>query len=342
MTRVVLAANNADIGGGEVMLLGTARVLRGLGVQVLVVGPDAPGGVLDAAEEDDLPVVRMAAGRRRYLAQLRSWHGRSDDWTWCHGLVPAFATAGRPRRIVHLHQEPLGPQRPAARAARAGAAATLVPSRSLQARVPGSTVLWNWTDPLPALGARTPRRPVRLGFIGRHSTDKGLDVLARSVALLDATEPGGWRLVLAGDGRFVPPAQAHAVDAALAPVQHLVDRLGWCDRAQFHAETDVAVFPSRWAEPFGLVAAESMSARLPFVVSDAGALPEVVGPDHPWTARRGDPSALAEVVSACVAEPAAAKEAVLDAARARWEEHFSPSAGEARVAALTARLGILA
>ena len=43
--------------------------------------------------------------------------------------------------------------------ARAGAAATLVPSRSLQARVPGSTVLWNWTDPLPALGARTPRRP---------------------------------------------------------------------------------------------------------------------------------------------------------------------------------------
>jgi glycosyltransferase involved in cell wall biosynthesis len=83
-------------------------------------------------------------------------------------------------------------------------------------------------------------------------------------------------------------------------VEHLVDHLGWCDRSRFQAATDVAVFPSRWDEPFGLVAAESMSARLPCVVSDAGALPEVLGPDHPWIARQGDPAALAEVIRACV------------------------------------------
>lgn len=341
MTRVVLAANNGEVGGGEVMLLATARALRELGVAVLVVGPHAEGGVLDAAEGEGVPVVRMAGGRRPYLRELRAWSGRTRDWIWCHGLVPATATAGRRRRIVHLHQQPVGAHRPLATVARAGAAVTLVPSHHLRARVPGSQVLWNWTEPLPVLPPREPRHPVRLGFIGRHSADKGLDVLAQALAALDRAEPGRWRLVLAGDGRFVPEAQARQVAEALAPVQHLVDRLGWCDRSEFQDATDVAVFPSRWDEPFGLVAAESMSARLPCVVSDAGALPEVLGPDHPWTARRGDPAALAAAVRACASTPAPAREAVLDAARGRWEEHFSPDAGRARVAALATRLGIL-
>ncbi len=260
---------------------------------------------------------------------------------WCHGLVPSAATAGRRRRIVHLHQDPVGAHRLLTVAARAGAAVTLVPSHFLRSKVAGSEVLWNWTEPLPVLTARRPGRPVHLGFIGRHSTDKGLDVLAEAVALLDRADPGRWRLVLAGDGRFVPDAQARRVEQALAPVRHLVDHLGWCDRADFQAATDVAVFPSRWDEPFGLVVAESMSARLPCVVSDAGALPEVVGADHPWSARRGDPADLAETLRACVAAAPGTREAVLDAARRRWEQHFSPAAGAARVASLATRLGII-
>jgi glycosyltransferase involved in cell wall biosynthesis len=54
---------------------------------------------------------------------------------------------------------------------------------------------------------------------------------------------------------------------------------------------DLAVFPSVAPEAFGLVAAEAMSIGCPYVISDAGALPEVAG-DHPYVAAAGDAEAL--------------------------------------------------
>jgi glycosyltransferase involved in cell wall biosynthesis len=51
------------------------------------------------------------------------------------------------------------------------------------------------------------------------------------------------------------------------------------DRAQMPAawaRAALAVVPSTWAEPFGMVAMESLAAGTPVVASDVGALPEVV------------------------------------------------------------------
>ena len=74
-----------------------------------------------------------------------------------------------------------------------------------------------------------------------------------------------------------------------------------------------------------------MAARVPFVVSDAGALPEVAGPRHPWVAHAGDPDDLARVIrQALGADPAAA----VETAHRRWEEHFSPEAGRRNLATL--------
>ena len=103
----------------------------------------------------------------------------------------------------------------------------------------------------------------------------------------------------------------------------------------------MAAFPSTWAEPFGLVATEAMSARVPCVVSDAGALPEVLGPAHPWVARAGDVDDLATVVRQCAEASPEDRQAVVERAYARWEMHFSPAAGRERVASLVARLGVL-
>ncbi len=341
MTGVVLAANNAEIGGGEVMLLATARVLRDLGVEATIVGPGTDGGVLDEGEALGFPVHRLPTERQAYLARLRGWAANRPDWIWCHGLVPALATTGRRRRIVHLHQAPAARHRPVAAIARRRAEVVLVPSHAMAALVPGAEVLWNWTEQQPQQPLREPRDPVRVGFIGRHSRDKGLDVLARAIADLDAAEPGRWRLVLAGDSRFVPPEQVGAVTAALEPVAAVTDRLGWCSREEFLDAADVAAFPSTWPEPFGLVAAEAMSAGIPLVVSDAGALPEVVGPEHPWVCAAGDAAALADALRACVEAPAPARAAAVDAAHRRWTDHFSPAAGRVRTAALLARLGII-
>ena len=103
----------------------------------------------------------------------------------------------------------------------------------------------------------------------------------------------------------------------------------------------LVVFPSVWAEPFGLVVAEAMAAGVPFVISDAGALPEVAGPDHPWVARAGDADDLARVVAQALA---ATPEEVQRRDRSRAPDvgrsEYSPQAGRQRVQRLLDGLGV--
>jgi glycosyltransferase involved in cell wall biosynthesis len=66
----------------------------------------------------------------------------------------------------------------------------------------------------------------------------------------------------------------------------------------------VAVVPSRWAEPFGLVAVEAMAAATPVVASDVGGLADIVVPGV--TGLRvppGDPVALAGALDGLLADP---------------------------------------
>lgn len=66
----------------------------------------------------------------------------------------------------------------------------------------------------------------------------------------------------------------------------------------------VAVVPSLWAEPFGLVAVEAMAAGTPVVAARSGALPEIVthGLDG-LLVPPGDSLALAETVASLVDHP---------------------------------------
>lgn len=343
MSGFVLAANNGEIGGGEVMLLAVAEALRTLGHDVQVVAPrGGRDGVGEAARAADFPATDLSSGRRQYVSELRAWRAtNAAGILWCNGLVPAFATAGRDDRIVHLHQEPVGVNAMAARVARRGAVVTLVPSASMAKAVPGARVLWNWVEPVvtrprPAEHAG----PRWVGFLGRHSVDKGLVTLAAGLAELDRADPGRYRLLLAGEGRFAPPEDSAPIRRALAPVEHLVERPGWISRGDFFSSVDVAVFPSQWAEPFGLVAAEAMCSRTPFVISDAGALAEVAGPEHPWLTPKGDAVALAAGVESVFDAGPDRMVEVLDRGYARWLEHFSPAAGLARVSALLTDLAL--
>ena len=342
MNAVVLAANNGEIGGGEVMLLSIAEALRTLGLDVQVVAPrGGRDGVAEAARAAGFPATSLSSGRRQYVGELRAWRAtNAAGILWCNGLVPAFATAGLGHRIVHLHQEPVGVNAMAARVARRGALATLVPSESMARSVPGSRMLWNWVEPVASRPPRPRAWERRLGFLGRHSVDKGLVTLAAGLAELDRAEPGRYHLLLAGEGRFAPPEDSAPIRKAMQPVEHLVERPGWISRDDFFSSIDVAVFPSQWAEPFGLVVAEAMSSRTPFVISDAGALAEVAGPGHPWVARKGDAVALARAVRLVFDAGPDRMVEVLDHAHARWEEHFSPAAGLARVSALVDDLGL--
>lgn len=331
-THITLATNNGDIGGGEVMLLNIAEALRSLGVSVTVVGPSEPGALAAAARAQGFQVIELlASGRREWMAALREWDATErSGLLWCNGLVPAFATAFHSQRIVHLHQRPTGAQRLLEPIARLGARDTLVPSRSMQAAVAGATLLPNWSAQvdLPRRREREPSAPFVLGFLGRFSVDKGVPVLADALAELERSQPGRYRLRMAGEPRFVSTRAKLAVETSLAPVRDLVDFTGWASREDFLASIDLLVVPSIWPEPFGLVVTEAMSARVPVLVSDAGALPEVLGADAD-VFEAGNPTALA---AAIVRKTARGPEGNVEQNYVRWQQHFSPKAGAVAVA----------
>lgn len=337
--RLAIATNNGDIGGGEVMLLQIARAARTLGHEVTVVGPREPGDLVAQATADGFGVVTLRAhDRPSYVRALRAWdrHER-QGLLWCNGLVPAMATAGHRDRVVHLHREPEGPQRAARLAAVRRSRAVVVPSASMGTRVPHTDVLPNWTGPLEPRPPRPVSDPPTVGFIGRLTVDKGVHVLARAVRRL-RQDGADVRLLVAGEARFGTVEDDQVVGAALAPLGDAVEQVGWVRRREFFDRVDCAVFPSTWSEPFGLVAAEAMGSGVPFVVSDAGALPEVAGPEHPWVAAATDPDDLARAIAQLLGASSADRESAVAASRRRWEEHFSPEAGRDRLERLLAGL----
>lgn len=322
------------------MLLGIATALRSMGVDVSVLAPTSPGELLAQASLGGFDVVPLeASSRPGYMWALASWRLRNRRVPlWCNGLVPTLATAGLGPRIAHLHILPTGLNALAARIGRLGARTVLVPSRFMASRIRGTRVLANWTEDIVFRGGESrSERPLRIGFLGRLTKDKGVHVLARAMVEVIARSEREVRLVLAGENRFGDSADDREIASALEPLAEFVDHLGWVPRDDFFDQVDLAVFPSVWEEPFGLVAAEAMAAGVPFVISDAGALPEVAGPAHPWVAVRGDEEALAETILALISE--IDEDGARRDARRRWEECFSPAAGAERVAELLLDLG---
>lgn len=333
-TTLTIAANQGIMGGGEVMLFAIAEAARELGRAVTVVAPAEPADVAVEARRRGFAVVAIdGASTVTYLRNLRRWDARHRrGLLWCNGLRPGFATAGHPDRVVELHQRPEGALRALAKVATRGARAVVVPSHDMANDIPGSRVLWNWSDPVDI--QRLAPRPdtTTVGFLGRLSSDKGVVVLAEAMQLLEHRAPGRFRLLLAGESRFVAGDDVRRVEAALQPLGAQLDRRGWMSRDAFFSDVDLAVFPSVWAEPFGLVVSEAMAAGVPFVISDAGALQEVAG--DAFVAMAGDARSLADAIEAASLDP----ERHIQAARRRWEEQFSPAAGRTRLEALLSEL----
>ena len=174
----------------------------------------------------------------------------------------------------------------------------------------------------PALSTANEPRPAvepYVFYVGQLMRDKGVHTLLKAWAQLPA---GSAKLWLAGMGKEEAQMKALAEDLGLTQ--------GPDPRARFLGlRNDVPalmrnalanVIPSEWAEGFGLTAAEALAAGRPVVVSNAGALPEVVG-DCGYIFPKGDAAALAATLTEAIA---AGQAADWDAARIqrRYAEHF--------------------
>jgi glycosyltransferase involved in cell wall biosynthesis len=145
------------------------------------------------------------------------------------------------------------------------------------------------------------KRPGDLIFLGRLVSEKGVDVLLRALALLKsrALSP---RLTIVGSG------------PELSAMQGMVERLELREQVTFAGpksgtelvsvlqEHKILVIPSRYDEPFGVVALEGIACGCIPVGSSGGGLPEAIGPCG-VTFPNGDVAALGQVLERLLRAP---------------------------------------
>lgn len=133
-----------------------------------------------------------------------------------------------------------------------------------------------------------------LVFLGRLIEDKGLSVLLHALALL-ADRRIRPTLTVIGRGPAEGLHRGQAEKLGLAAQVEFSGPLRGAALRDCLAGHQLLIVPSIWDEPFGVVVLEGLACGLIPVVSDAGGLPEAVGPCGP-VVPRCKPDALAEQI----------------------------------------------
>ncbi|HWE31107.1 MAG TPA: glycosyltransferase family 4 protein [Polyangia bacterium] len=153
-------------------------------------------------------------------------------------------------------------------------------------------------------------RPL-VACVSRMSREKGVDILIRAIARVRDDVA----LVIAGNGADMEKCKQLAHDLG---VSDRVYFLGLRDDVEnVYAAANVVVMPSLWDEAFGLCVVEAMAAGRPVVVTDSGAMPEIIANgDCGAVVPKADDVAMAAAISALLDNPERAAK-VGNAARQR-------------------------
>ena len=119
-------------------------------------------------------------------------------------------------------------------------------------------------------------RDLDIVFVGRLVSDKGSSDLIEALGQLGQT---GFRprLSLVGDGPERTAILTRVGELGLGPQVTFTGIKRGSDLARFVARHRVMAVPSRWAEPFGIVALEGIACGCVVVGTDLGGLPEAIG-----------------------------------------------------------------
>lgn len=155
-------------------------------------------------------------------------------------------------------------------------------------------VVWNGVplhSPRPPLSG-----PPTVVFAGRLIREKGVDVLLRAFVKVIARIPQA-RLLVIGDGPERDRLGQLIGELGLVPNVSMVGHLSRSETERHCATAWVQAVPSRWAEPFGLVAAEAMMRGTVVVASASGGLAEIIQDSKTgFLIQPNDANALAEVI----------------------------------------------
>ncbi|MDQ1519443.1 MAG: phosphatidyl-myo-inositol alpha-mannosyltransferase [Actinomycetota bacterium] len=331
-------------GGVQGQVLGLARELRSLGVDVRVVapcdGPPPEPGIICVGPSVEWesngsisPIATGAASARRTIEAVRDL---APDLVHMHEpavpgpnlpilmgfkgpMVGTFHIAGdMPQRWV-MPVVRVMMQRLVARVAVSSAARDLA-----QEFLAGEyTVLWNGIDvERYAVGPVTESKRPAVLFIGRHEPRKGLDVLLDAWETLDRDAV----LWVVGSGPQTEDLRRRRLRnvewLGVLPDDELAKRL---------RGATVFCAPSRGSESFGLVLLEAMAAGAPVVASDIEGYRNVARPEREAVVfRPDDPNALRDALRR-VLDDAPLRASLAGAARARADEFSMRRLAEAYV-----------
>ncbi len=138
-------------------------------------------------------------------------------------------------------------------------------------------------------------------FLGRLVSEKGVDLLLEALARLQIAEPGV-RLTIVGTGPEQPALLELTARLGLREKVTFLGPKSGAALATLLRQHKILVIPSRYDEPFGVVALEGIACGCAIVGSYGGGLPEAIGPCG-LTFPNGDVDALTHALGQLLAKP---------------------------------------
>lgn len=160
------------------------------------------------------------------------------------------------------------------------------------------------SEELVGLERRPAERPT-VGYVGRISPEKGVDVALRALAALgDAGLEVDFEVAGGGEAEHLRELETLAASLGIGDRARFLGPLDTAALKDFYARLHALVVPSVWEEPAGLVLVEGALAGVPLVASRVGGIPEIVrDPDEALLVPPGDPAALAAALRRNLTEP---------------------------------------
>ncbi len=150
--------------------------------------------------------------------------------------------------------------------------------------------------PLPSI----PKVKNRLVFFGRFVTEKGLWTLLDAFSL----QKSAAELELVGEGPLRGEIETFLSTSPLRGRVKLTDYVAPERLRDILVCSGLAVVPSTWQEPLGLVVLEAMACGLPVVASSVGGIPEMISDGvNGLLVPPGDSLALAAAIDSAAGDP---------------------------------------
>ena len=166
--------------------------------------------------------------------------------------------------------------------------------------------------------------------------EKGIDYLLRALSMVKIRS----KVFIIGEGTQVPYLKRMAKSLS---AKHEIIFTGWIKNSEltaFYSQATLAVVPSIWPEPFGIIGIEAMANRIPVVAFNVGGVSEwLVDGQTGYLVPQRNEKALAEKITFFLENPDVAA-AMGDRGRKLVEKRFVPEVHINNLLALFEKLHI--